>query len=177
MIVDPGSSFRHISATLANPGQPEVKAIILTHGHFDHIGAVDKLVKLYGCPVYACRQDQDIMTDPALNQFADATATIHSPLSWIEESPLVIGSMTFTVYFTPGHTPGSVMFEIENNLFTGDTLFCGDVGRTDLYRGSETQLNQSLKMIRNLNPDLVIWPGHGDSSTLWQQLKTNPYLQ
>ena len=176
VVIDPGGGFRKIQQKLDSFPEDKVLAILLTHGHLDHIGAVDELVKNYNCPVYLSKDDEILAKDPELNKIYERSSKISSPIKNYPVGKLELGSFKFAVYDTPGHTAGSVCLEWKNYLFTGDTLFAGDVGRTDLYSGSETALKSSLKVIAGLNPDLIVLPGHGESSTLEKELLINKYL-
>ena len=89
---------------------------------------------------------------------------------------MTVGSFNLEIISTPGHTAGSVMIRYRNALFTGDTLFAGDIGRTDLFSGSEEQMCESLKKIASMSENLTVYPGHGPQSTLQMEKKTNPYL-
>jgi len=98
-------------------------------------------------------------------------------ISWLEGDQLDIGDFHFTVFYTPGHSNGSVMYLTEGMLFSGDTLFKGSVGRTDLYGGSMGKLMQSLEVIRTLDKKTIVYPGHEDATTVEDELLYNPYLQ
>lgn len=174
IIIDPGANANRIQSYMHE--QEKVCAICLTHGHFDHIGAVDELQKLYDCPVYASKEEKDIYSDYEKNYSQSKKISLKSNVMDYEDT-LVINSFKFNIYETPGHSPGSVCLEIENFLFTGDTLFKQSVGRTDLYGSNNSDLKQSLKLIKTLDPDLIIYPGHEMSSTLREELASNPYLK
>jgi glyoxylase-like metal-dependent hydrolase (beta-lactamase superfamily II) len=177
VIIDPGASARRIADTVAEYPDCSVKGIILTHGHFDHIGAVDALHRKYHCPVYGCREDEKIMTDVRYNSYFGESAVITVPITWIENSHLKIGSFDFEVLFTPGHTAGSIMLRYENCLFSGDTLFRESVGRTDLYSGSFSQLLQSLQCLNELPYDMTVYPGHGEETTIAYEIQHNPFIK
>lgn len=145
--------------------------ILLTHGHYDHVGAVAALREQTGCKVYM---------DPA-----DAAGSQMLPLSrglvdenWPEGDELTIDELTFRVYHTPGHTPGSVCLQCGGLLFSGDTLFAGSCGRTDLPGGSMAQMQKSLSMLAALPlaDETQVLPGHEAFSTLGRERRSNPYL-
>lgn len=145
--------------------------ILLTHGHYDHVGAVAELRKATGCKVYM---------DPV-----DAVGSQMQPLtkdlvdeSWPANGELKIDELTFKIYHTPGHTPGSVCLVCGNCMFSGDTLFAGSCGRTDLPGGSMVQMQQSLSMLAALPlpDDVNVLPGHEAFSTLGRERRSNPYL-
>lgn len=145
--------------------------ILLTHGHYDHVGAVAALRQKTGCKVYM---------DPV-----DAVGSQMQPLTrdlvdegWPTQGELKIDELTFQIYHTPGHTPGSVCLRCGNLLFSGDTLFAGSCGRTDLPGGSIAQMQQSLSLLAALPlPDETqVLPGHEAFSTLGRERRSNPYL-
>ena len=145
--------------------------ILLTHGHYDHVGAVAALREQTGCKVYM---------DPA-----DAAGSQMLPLSrglvdenWPEGDELTIDELTFRVYHTPGHTPGSVCLQCGGLLFSGDTLFAGSCGRTDLPGGSMAQMQKSLSMLAALPlaDGTQVRPGHEAFATLGRERRSNPYL-
>ena len=176
ILIDPGASFRRLSQLIDSRENCSLAAILLTHGHFDHIGAVDDLVRKYHCPVYACRDDEVILRNGELNSLAGISNTVTVPICWLEDSNLKIGPFDIEVLYTPGHTAGSVMFVIEGRLFSGDTLFAGSVGRTDLYSGSFSQLKQSLEVIYSLPSEMVVYPGHDQETDIQTELISNPFL-
>lgn len=145
--------------------------ILLTHGHYDHVGAVAALRQKTGCKVYM---------DPA-----DALGSQMQPLTrdlvdegWPAQGELKIDELTFRIYHTPGHTPGSVCLGCGGLLFSGDTLFAGSCGRTDLPGGSIAQMQKSLSLLAALPlPDETqVLPGHEAFSTLGRERRSNPYL-
>lgn len=145
--------------------------ILLTHGHYDHVGAVAALKKATGCKVYM---------DPA-----DAAGSQLLPLTpdvitdtWPAGDELTIDELTFKIYHTPGHTPGGVCLWCDGVLFSGDTLFAGSCGRTDFPGGSMRQMQQSLSLLAALPlPDETkVLPGHEDFTTLRQERRSNPYM-
>ncbi len=176
LVIDPGYSPRRVIETIRSREGCTLKAILLTHGHFDHIGAVDAVRNTFGCPVYACRDDEDIIVPGKISSRENMGVCVSSEISWLEGNELKAGDFDIRILYTPGHTPGSVMYVIENNLFSGDTLFNESVGRTDLYGGSYSQLKQSLKAVETLPFDMVIYPGHESPSTIEHELKYNPFL-
>ena len=104
------------------------------------------------------------------------TASIKSPIKNIQEGHKQIGPFEFDVYETPGHTMGSVIYAFDHDMFTGDTLFKGTVGRTDLYGGNFSTLKQSLKLFRTFNKNYNIYPGHDEFTTLEKEIAKNPYI-
>ena len=176
LIIDPGFSPRRLIEKINNEYGGRLSAVLLTHGHFDHIGAVDALVRTYNCPVYGCKDDERLFRDISVNQMFRQGAVVNSEIEWLEDDKITIGNIDIKVYYTPGHSPGSVMFEIGGMLFSGDTIFYESVGRTDLYGGSYSQLKQSLAVLQSLPFDMVIYPGHGEKTTVAHEIQFNPYF-
>ena len=176
LVIDPGYSPRRIIEKIEALEGCSLKAILLTHGHFDHIGAVDALVNSYHCPVYACKDDEDILVEGKIALHENNGLFVRNKINWLTSENLKIGKFDIRVIFTPGHTSGSVMFVIDGVLFSGDTLFLESVGRTDLYSGSYSQLKQSLKVLNDLPLDMVVYPGHDGKTTVGHELQFNPFL-
>jgi len=171
-VVDPGGDADRIFRTAEQAGCVPA-CILLTHGHFDHIGAVDALRDKYpGIPVYMSRRDA------APGKGADTH--LFPPLSgftpYDDGDEIRVAGLTFHVLATPGHTPGSVTLRCGNALFTGDTLFCGSCGRTDFPGGSMEQMMDSLKKLASLEGEYEVYPGHMEASDLDRERRTNPYL-
>lgn len=173
IVIDPVAKAERIQALLKE-GE-KIIAICLTHGHFDHIGAVDDLVNLNQCPVYIHELDYALTQDPEKNYSQTKKIKLKSKINYYNDS-MEIGSFKFDVLHTPGHTSGSVCLRFKDILFTGDTLFKGSIGRTDLYGANPQEMKQSLRLLRSLKDDYRIYPGHEESTTLFDELKRNPYL-
>lgn len=151
--------------------QAQLTHILLTHGHYDHVGAVAALRKATGCKVY---MDP---VDAAGNQMLPLTRDLVDE-NWPANGELKIDELTFKIHHTPGHTPGSVCLLCGELLFSGDTLFAGSCGRTDFPGGSMQQMQQSLSLLAELPiPDTVqVLPGHESFSTLGRERRSNPYM-
>jgi len=174
ILIDPASKAERLIEEI---GDNHLLAILLTHGHFDHIRACDELHDKYNVPVYLMAEDDMLAHDKYQGRDFNLYFYLTCKTVPLKEGKMKIGPFQFEVIHTPGHTEGSVLFKFDNCLFTGDTLFKGSVGRTDLEGGNQNKLNQSLKYIKNLNPNLIIYPGHEDVSVLEDELKYNYYLQ
>ena len=167
-VVDPGYEPETILSFLEEKGLT-LGAILLTHGHFDHVGAVRLLAAETGCRVYLCKEDlalPPMLTDGAL-YYTD---------SYQDGDTLSLWGLTIRVLQTPGHTPGSVCLLVEDSMFAGDTLFAGSCGRTDLPGGNSRAMRASLHRLAALTENYTVYPGHGGSSTLAQEKQYNPYL-
>lgn len=167
-VIDPGYEPEVIAAALKRLNlTPD--AILLTHGHFDHVGGVQALARKYGCPVWLCAEDRAL--PPMLT-----AGPLYFTDTYTEGTELTLGGLSFRVLHTPGHTMGSVCLLTENALFSGDTLFAGGCGRTDLG-GSWADMHASLRRLAGIEADLPVYPGHGESTTLAHEKKYNPYMR
>ncbi len=169
VVIDPGYSPEQILKFLQQNGL-SLQAILLTHGHFDHVGAVRSLAADTDCAVYLHEQELSLpamMTDGAL----------YYTHTYKEGDTLSLAGLTFRVLHTPGHTPGSVCLRTENILFSGDTLFAGSCGRVDFPGSSPKDMRQSLSRLSELQEDLTVYPGHAESTTLRWEQQTNPYMK
>ena len=169
VIIDPGYEPDTILAEVKKLGK-EIAAILLTHGHFDHVGGVKEIAAETDCPVYLC--EADLSMPPQMT-----AGPLYYTNPYGEGDFLELAGLSFKVLHTPGHTPGSVCLQCENVLFSGDTLFWGSCGRTDLPGGSWSTIRVSLKRLADLPGDYEVYPGHGDFTTLSFERKMNPYMQ
>ena len=173
-IVDPGRHAKEIKKYIKDE---KVIGIFLTHGHDDHTGAVDDLVDDYGCPVYLHPLDFSLVQLKGNAHNGGSTHPLTCPLLPLEEGELTLEDLSFKVIHTPGHTSGSVLIQYQKALFTGDTLFQGTIGRTDLFSGDWAEMRKSLEIIAHLDSDLRVLPGHGMTSTIAIEKQTNPFLK
>ena len=168
VIIDPGYEPKRILSFLEEKGLTAA-AILLTHGHFDHVGAVKKLAETTDCQVYLYRADL------ALPGMLTAGKLYYTDF-YEHGQTLTLGGLELQVLHTPGHTPGSVCLLCGDALFSGDTLFAGSCGRTDLGGDWDT-LCRSLKRLAALDGDFSVYPGHGESTTLARERLYNPYMR
>jgi len=174
LLIDPASKAEKLIEIL---GDYNLVGILLTHGHFDHIKAVDGLYDKYHCPIYIDQDDEQLARDKNAGSEFGLVAYISSPINYIKEGNNNIGPFNFEIVKTPGHTPGSAIYIFDDHIFTGDTLFKQSVGRTDLKGGNFQDLKKSLQFFKNLDRDYIIHPGHEDDTLLSQELKFNYFLQ
>ena len=167
-VIDPGYEADTILDKLSELGLT-LEAILLTHGHFDHVGAVRDLAADTGCQVWLCAEDLALPTNLTAGPLCYTN-------TYAEGTGLHLAGLDISVLQTPGHTPGSVCLLTENTLFSGDTLFAGSCGRTDLPGGSWEQMRSSLKRLSEIEANLWVLPGHGESTMLESEKKYNPYL-
>ena len=171
-LIDPGDEAGRILAQVEQDGV-QVDYILLTHGHYDHTTAVPELAAaLPQAKIYIHQSD----ANGAGSRLFPLAGQVEELLFYDEGDELTVGGVTVRVLHTPGHSLGSVVLQAENVLFTGDTLFAGSCGRTDLPGGSYNQIMASLKRLGELEGDFHVCPGHDRPSTLEQERQTNFFL-
>ncbi|MBR2422979.1 MAG: MBL fold metallo-hydrolase [Oscillospiraceae bacterium] len=169
VVIDPGYEPETVLNEVNRLGKT-IEAVLLTHGHFDHVGGVRTIAAETDCAVYLC--DADLSMPPQMTAGSLYYTHIYGEGDFVDAAGL-----SFKVLHTPGHTPGSVCLMCENVLFSGDTLFWGSCGRTDLPGGSWSTIRISLKRLADLPGDYKVYPGHGDATMLSFERKMNPYMQ
>ncbi len=158
----------------------ELKAILLTHGHVDHIDAVWQVAAKKGCPVYIHEDDKDMLKHPNLSlaeYFGYPVKPFTEYTTVRDGDVLTFGDISFTVISTPGHTKGSVCYLMDRIMFTGDTLFRLSVGRTDFPGGDHETLMRSIARLKEIDEFATVHPGHGESTWMFEELKENPFLE
>lgn len=180
-IVDCSWFGLRFKAEIESLGIEKFDYILLTHGHFDHIMGVEKVQKSLGGKIVIHALDESCLSSDVDSRAELFGTSLHFELKADilvkDGDSLPFGNSSIKVIHTPGHTVGGVCYEIENNLFTGDTLFKGTVGRTDFPNGSYAQIIESVKKLAALEGDYNVYPGHEGSSTLDYERKTNPYMK
>jgi hydroxyacylglutathione hydrolase len=191
IIVDPGQKAMPRLRKILDENRLTPAAVLLTHGHIDHVWSAQKVADTYGCPAYIHPEDRAMLKDP-IKGFGPRLAQLAVGVMFTEPRQVVeldrdgdkiaLGGMTVTVDHTPGHTRGSVTFRIPNGpvdlAFTGDTLFKKSIGRTDLEGGSGRDLYTSIvEKLLVLDDSTVVLPGHGEKTTIGAERRTNPFLE
>ncbi|MCQ6278090.1 MBL fold metallo-hydrolase [Bacillus sp. EB600] len=183
LIFDPGSEGEKLISWL-NERKLKPVAIMLTHAHFDHIGAVDVVRDFFNIPVYVHEKEKNWLSDPWLNgsdQFRIPHPVHAKPADCLltKEEKMRFGPFEFMIYETPGHSPGSVSyyFEAAEFVVAGDALFRGSIGRTDLREGNHSQLLKSIHdKLLTLPEETTVLPGHGPATTIADEMDGNPFL-
>lgn len=180
VLIDPADSGDKLVSKLKDNGL-EVVAILLTHGHFDHIFGVKKAVKESGAKVYAMQEEEKLLANEKLNCSISVgrIETIIPDVFLRDNEEVTLAGITFKVLHTPGHTAGSACYYIEEDkiLISGDTLFCESVGRSDLPTGSTGTLIRSInEKLMVLPDDVRVYPGHGGTTTIGDERENNPFL-
>jgi len=168
-VLDPGGEAKKVLEFM-NLRNLTLDAILLTHGHFDHVGAVKELHEATGCKVYLCTEDLSMPVKWTAGElfYTDAYG---------EGDELDLAGLHIRVLHTPGHTPGSVCLMVDDSIFSGDTLFAGSCGRTDLPGGDGDVILTSLRRLAQLEEDYTVYPGHSASTKLAREKQYNPFIK
>ncbi len=179
LIIDPGAEGKRIIKRVTDLNL-KIKYLINTHGHMDHTGANSEVKAAFGAPLLVHREDAPLYRSPQAGMalFPKAGKEVLSPDLLLKgNEQLQVGTLTVRVLETPGHTPGGISLDLSGVLFTGDTLFAGSIGRTDLPGGSFPHIIESIKSKLLVYPDITeVYPGHGPSSTIGDERRYNPFL-
>ena len=201
IVVDPGIEVSDGVDQLLAEHDLKPVAVLLTHGHIDHIFSVVPVAGSRGIPAYIHPDDQYMLADPMQGLSAESTDLFGGRLQWQEPDdvalladgvPMTIAGLEISVDHAPGHTPGSVMFRLpgapdavrgvdvapSQTVLSGDVLFAGSIGRTDLPGGSHPQMLESLRRkVLPLDDDIIVLPGHGGATTIGRERQSNPFLR
>ena len=180
LIIDPADQPERIFQKAAQMEGTPV-AVLLTHGHFDHISAAEAVRDRYDIPVYACPLEGEMLREPSvkMTQYYGRPVSMKADIMPLDLEVFEVADFMVQMIFTPGHTKGSCCyyFKDENVLFSGDTLFHGSVGRTDFPGGSSAQIVESLhRLVDTLPEDTVVYPGHDMSTTIGYEKRYNPFV-
>ena len=187
IVIDPGIGVVDELDALLREHKLQPVAVLLTHGHLDHTFSVTPVCGAREIPAWIHPADRELLADPMKGLSHESRTMFGGKLEWTEPSgvalldpavPLELAGLSLRVDFAPGHTPGSVVFETSQTLFSGDVLFAGSIGRTDLPGGSWEQMQASLaRVVLPRADDIVVHTGHGPSTTIGRERATNPFLQ
>lgn len=181
IIIDPGGDGKRLMNWLTENNLEPI-AILLTHAHFDHIGAVELLRTHYNIKVYMHKEEATWLEDPSLNRslaFIGEEIITSAPDVLLGPGKFSIGPFEFDVLYTPGHSPGSISFlwQAEKAIFSGDVLFNRGIGRTDLPGGDFATLQDTIwNTLYTLTNDITVYPGHGPTTTIGEEKRYNPFI-
>lgn len=182
-VIDPGDYSRELESEIEKAGIKSLKYILCTHGHFDHVSGVSRLKEKYpdsqiviGEADALCLSDGDLS---AASSFGLPFFPCEADVKVSDGDKIAVGENEFSIVSVPGHTKGGVLYVSEKDgvVFSGDTLFCGSVGRTDLRGGNTLKLLNSLKKIKALPAEWVVYCGHGEATTVGYEIRYNPYMR
>ena len=181
VIIDPGGEPEKLTGAISREGIT-LRAILLTHGHCDHIGAVPEIKSAYGVPVLCHKDDAGFLENPEFNMSGrfGKSVSLSPDITVSDGEALCYAGAEITVIHTPGHTPGGCCFHIknENILFSGDTLFKNSVGRSDFYLGDADKLISGIKTKLFTLPDITaVYPGHGEPTDIKKERMSNPFAR
>ncbi|MBQ6601725.1 MAG: MBL fold metallo-hydrolase [Clostridia bacterium] len=180
LVVDPGAYNQCFENMLRQEGITSLKYILLTHGHFDHIGGIKKLKAGFGGEIVIHGEDEACLQDgdkSLASGFGFEQNSVKADKILCDGDELALGDFSVRVIHTPGHTRGSVCYAVSDMIFSGDTLFKGTVGRTDFPGGSFDEIVKSLSKLAFLEGDYKVYPGHDVSTTLERERRYNPYMK
>ena len=180
LVIDPGASADQLAKKIRQEKLTPI-AILLTHGHFDHAGGAEELAKHFDIKIYAEEHEKETLDTPALNLsgWEGVQKTYHADVFLKNEQEIDLAGFHIRVFHTPGHTVGGCCyyFPYQNVVFSGDTLFCTSVGRTDFPKGSAAQIIRSIKeKLLPLPDETTVYTGHNDITTIGTERMYNPYL-
>ncbi len=179
-IVDPGCVNRDVEEFIEQNREKEL-AILITHCHFDHISGVAEIVRRTGAKVYVSETEKDSLSDPVYALY-DRCELVFDPAKpdvlLRDGQSFSVGDLRFTAFATPGHTRGSLCYLCDGYLFSGDTLFLHNIGRTDFTEsgGNPADMEASLEKLASLPQDVVVYPGHGLRTSLFREKEENPWM-
>lgn len=177
-VVDPGDKCDELIAQIENDGG-KLEYVMLTHGHYDHIGYAKQLAAKFGAEIVTGEKENEFLSNPSLNLSAKHNLEIKpfsADILLKDNDIFMLGETKIRYILTPGHTSGGGCFIFDNTLISGDTLFCESYGRTDLPTGSNMDMYNSISRLKKLDGDYRVIPGHGPMSTLDHERKYNPLM-
>lgn len=181
-VIDPGSFDERLDRKLSEVGYDNIEYVLLTHGHYDHTGGANDVIKKTDnmAKVAIYKTEEEFLSDSYLNLSLPFTGrawpVIKADVLLSDGDKIELGSSVITVMHTPGHTKGSVCYICDDNIFSGDTLFCESAGRTDFPTSDEHEMYESLHKLAALEGDYTVYPGHNMKTTLNNERKYNPFM-
>lgn len=177
LVIDPGAEGKALIDKIKEL-KVEIKYILNTHGHIDHIGANGKLKAEFDVPIILHKKDLEIYNNPGFGLGLVLKKQPHPDWFIVEGDQIKFGNYSLTVLETPGHSPGGVCFKADKLIFCGDTLFAGSIGRPDLPGGSQAILMQSIRTkLMSLPAETKVYPGHGPATTIGHEAVSNPFIE
>lgn len=184
VLIDPACNARFLNNILVNE-QLNCVAILLTHGHYDHIGALPELMELVGhkVPIYASAEEEDVLNDPRKNlstMLSGQMVTVKPDILLQDDQEIELLDTKFRCFLVPGHTKGGMCYYFAENgiLFSGDTLFARSIGRSDFPTGDGIKLVKSIKeKLMTLPDETIVYPGHNERTTIGKERNANPFIQ
>lgn len=184
VLIDPASNARFLNNILVNE-QLNCVAILLTHGHYDHIGALPELIELVGhkVPIYASAEEEDVLNDPRKNlstMLSGQMVTVKPDILLQDDQEIELLDTKLRCFLVPGHTKGGMCYYFAENgiLFSGDTLFARSIGRSDFPTGDGIKLVKSIKeKLMTLPDETIVYPGHNERTTIGKERNANPFIQ
>lgn len=172
VIIDPGVISKELNEYI-DKENIIIEAIILTHGHFDHIGASDYYAEKYNVDIYIHANDMHCLLDGKYNLLNDNLVT--TPAKELKEE-LKLDHFKFNIKLLPGHSLGSCAIIIDNYMFSGDILFKGSIGRSDFNGSNNLEMQETVKKLKAISTNYIVYPGHGEKTTIFDEQKSNIYL-
>lgn len=184
VLIDPACNARFLNNILVNE-QLNCVAILLTHGHYDHIGALPELMELVGhkVPIYASAEEEDVLNDPRKNlstMLSGQMVTVKPDILLQDDQEIELLDTKLRCFLVPGHTKGGMCYYFAENgiLFSGDTLFARSIGRSDFPTGDGIKLVKSIKeKLMTLPDETIVYPGHNERTTIGKERNANPFIQ
>ncbi len=179
VVIDPGEGAQDIVRQLEKQ-ELGVSYILLTHGHADHIAATDALRNRYGAKVVIHEKDADMLEHPSRNLSAflgKELALEPADILLSGDDTIDAAGLCFRAIHTPGHTRGGVCYVVDDVMFSGDTLFAGSIGRTDFPGSDGEEMRSSLALLKGMEKNYTVYPGHGEATSLEREKRSNPFMQ
>ncbi len=177
-VADPGGRSNSLIEQIKNDGG-KLEYVLLTHGHYDHIGFAKQLADMFGAKIVTGENNDIFLSDTGLNLYEKHQLSLpafSADIKLADGEKLMLGETEITYLYTPGHTSGCGIFLFDDVMLSGDLLFCESYGRTDLPTGDDYKMMSSLKRVKELSGDYQVIPGHGELTTLSHERKYNPLM-